>query len=935
MALPQGLYEQLMTDELRTALSGAGGAHIEISSAAEARAHLLAALQHSLTGLLAEMPGDEHEQCLRQVELINGLLVEARRRLNLAAQELPALEAPPALLRSVGARMEPPQLGLTQSWLFTAGRDSPALLAELRRELASCDGVDLLMSFITVSGVRKVFDLLESLTSIDGNGQARARLRILTTTYTGATQQQALDSLARLPGCEVKVSLDARRTRLHAKAWVLRRRSGFGAAYIGSANLSGAALTGGLEWTVKLTQRGQPDLYGRACAHFETLWNDAEFEPYNPNDPAHRTALSQALSRERGGNALGDDAVRLLHFLDVSPKPFQAEMLAQLDGERALGRRRNLVVAATGTGKTVVAALDYRGWCQRLGGRPRLLFVAHRAEILQQALRTFREVLRDAQFGQLLADGREPDSHDHLFASIDSLSSRETVARLGAEYWHGVVVDECHRLGGERFDRFIRAVQPHWLLGLTATPERTDGQLIAQHFDARPDGGPTVELRLWQALDLQLLTPFEYFACDDATDLRQVPWDQPGEAAALAALLVGNHARARLVLREWQRLTSDPRSSRALVFCVSVAHAEFMTDQLNAAGLPAQCITGTSDAEQRRSAPQRLASGELCALVTVDLYNEGVDLPWVDTLLMLRPTQSALLFQQQLGRGLRLSEGKSSCLVLDFVGQHREGFRYDRLLSSMTGLSRRDVVEGLEQGFSRLPLGCHVHLQRQTRERVLHGLRQVAQQTWARLQSELLAHVALKGRGNLRLTRFLSDQQLELGDLYRRNTPRSGWTALCRLAGLESRVVGPEEGYLGARLADLLHVDDSVRLAGWRRIAQGDAPTDPEQRLLLQMLAYQIDGAHRAAEPGEAFRQRLLNHPPICDELLQLVAWLEERQMRWSEPLPGLESLPLRLHASYGVREVLTALGWMNAERRGPSRLGCWCSASGALSCFS
>ena len=209
------------------------------------------------------------------------------------------------------------------------------------------------------------------------------------------------------------------------------------------------------------------------------------------------------------------------------------------------------------------------------------------------------------------------------------------MATVGADHWHTVVVDECHRLAADRFQAFVTHISPRILLGLTATPERSDGQPIAPYFDARPDGAPAVEMRLWHALDLQLLAPFEYYACDDATDFSAVPWDKPGEREAVDNLVTGNDVRARLVVNEWRRLASDASRSRAIVFCVSMAHAEFMTDWFNRAGLPAACVVGTTNPEDRRRAPQRLLSGELCALVTVDLYNEGVDLPMVDTLLLL------------------------------------------------------------------------------------------------------------------------------------------------------------------------------------------------------------------------------------------------------------------------------------------------------------
>ena len=659
-------------------------------------------------------------------------------------------------------------------------------------------------------------------------------------------------------------------------------------------------------------------------AHFETLWADSEFQRYDPDNVDHRQALAAALGRETFG---AGEPAGTISFFDLQPKTYQQEMLEQLSAERAHGRHRNLLVAATGTGKTVVAAFDYRNTCRTEGGRPRLLFVAHREEILRQALRTYREVLRDPECGELFTGSHQPERLDHLFATIDSLSSRDLVSTVGADHWHSVVVDECHRLAADRFDAFVRAVRPRVLLGLTATPERSDGQPITPYFDARPDGSPAVELRLWHALDLQLLAPFEYYACDDATDFSAVPRDRSGEREAVDQIVTGNDVRARLVVNEWRRLASDASKSRAIVFCVTVAHAEFMTDRFNRAGLPAACVVGTTASEQRRRAPQRLMSGELCALVTVDLYNEGIDLPMVDTLLLLRPTQSPVLFQQQIGRGLRLSPGKESCLVLDFFGQRRTEFRFDRLLSSLTGLSRRELVDGVENGFGSLPPGCHIHLQRQTREQVLQGLRALTTQNWRRLKTELQTYAALKGRATVRLADFLHDQALDLEDVYRSGTGqgRSGWTALKRDAGLIAAEPGPEEGYFSRRFGDLLHVDDPLRLELMAQVGAPEAhhqALDAKDALGAQMLAYQVDGRHEQAAGHQAFIERIERHPDIATELGELSGLLQARSSLGFRPVPGLEDTPLCLHAAYGAREVLTAAGWLTASRRAPFQAG-------------
>lgn len=926
--LPEGLYDLLLTERMIPCLD-LGIA--DVVALRNDRFDLLVdALTRQLSNALSDTDGEDSAEALREVEIINSLLTSLRQRMQTTRpQSVDAFDSisnPPRVLRAIRFDRqfaEAPELGLAAPWLFTAGKGSPSLLQEIRKELASADKVDILVSFITVSGVRKLQDILHQITARGGDDAVATRLRILTTTYTGATEARALDELARLPGCEVRVSLDGRRTRLHAKAWLFHRRSGFGSAYVGSANLSGAALTGGLEWTVKLTQRAQQAIFDRASAHFETLWADNEFQHYNPDDASHRRALAAALDRE----AFGSDSSVALSFFDLQPKTYQQDMLEQLTMERAHGRQKNLVVAATGTGKTVVAAFDYRRICADEGGRPKLLFVAHREEILRQAQRTYREVLRDQTFGELLAGGAHPERYDHLFATIDSVTSRKLLDQLGAHHWHTVVIDECHRLAADRFDAFVTQVRPRYLLGLTATPERSDGQPIAQHFDMRPDGAPAVELRLWHALDLQLLAPFEYYACDDATDFSAVPWDRPGEREAIDKLVTGNDIRARLVVTEWQRLASDARSSRAIVFCVSVAHAQLMSDWLNRAGLPAACVVGDTPPEERQSAPQRLASGELCALVTVDLYNEGVDLPTVDTLLLLRPTQSPVLFQQQIGRGLRLAPNKESCLVLDFVGQYRADFRFDRLLSRLTGLSRRELLSGVEHGFGSLPPGCHIHLQRQTREQVLHGLRTLTGQNWLRLKTELQTYAALRGRTSVSLATFLHEQALELGDVYRAATGsgRSGWTTLKREAGLLVTEPGPEEQYFSRRFADLLHVDDTRRLDVFEAVAR-DLPSAKraaaESRVAVQMLAYQIDGRHIQKGSANAFVERLHAQSEIAAELRELTSLLQAKASLPTTPVPGVEDSPLVLHGGYGIREILTSLGWLTAERRTPFQAG-------------
>lgn len=928
MSLPDGLYDRLIDSRLMAEIQSlieSDHAQIGHLSARERSSRLAEAVSKIVAEALDSIDPDEYGVPREgsQLAVIAGLLGSLRRDARVESET--TWPSPVSVLRSIhraAPPFSPPATGVVRPWLFTAGRADPSLLADLRSELDSADRIDILVSFIKWSGVRKLLDRFEAGAAINAAGLPRRRVRILTTTYMGATEARAVLALAKLPGISVKVSYDTRRTRLHAKAWLFHRASGFGSAFVGSANISNAALIGGLEWTVKFTQASQSDLYAAAQAQFESLWNDSEFESFDAESDLDIRRLNAALSQE--GKSLNEGQPV---WFELNPKAYQSEMLGRLARERELGRNRNLLVAATGTGKTVVAALDYRGLAESVGGHPRLLFVAHRVEILRQAMVTYRQALRAPAFGELLAEGSVPGSFDHLFASIQSVASGRLVERFGTDYWHTIVIDECHHLPATSFDTFARAVRPKYLLGLTATPLRADGKPIGEYFDPRPDGRPAVELRLWSALDQQLLAPFEYFGTADETDLSEIRWD--GTAAELSALdkvISGDHVRARLILQSVRNYCSDMKSIRALAFCVSVRHAEFMADRFTEAGIPAVAVTGRTDKRIREAIPGRLATGVLRIVCTCDLYNEGVDLPEVNTLLLLRPTQSPVLFEQQLGRGLRLATGKESCLVLDFVGRYRQEFRFDQLLQVMTGLPKRRLVGEIEHGFPTLPPGCHISFDRVSKDRVLASLKFISRQTWNRLTRELQGYSALRGSENVTLSNFLNDQALELSDIYRNNAV-SGWTALRRSAGLIQDQEPAEEAYIGRRFSDLIHNNDVGYLEFWRKLSERgsrnwDELSDLDRRR-AQMLAYQIYSAINMRMDGREFSVRLEECPNLVEELGELSRLLEIESELTTRPIPEFPiNWPLSLHGRYQSREILSAVGWLNESLRQPHLSG-------------
>ncbi|MEO6205513.1 MAG: DEAD/DEAH box helicase family protein, partial [Mycobacteriales bacterium] len=680
-----GLYERLRTEALEVDLAVREGWDIEWGSVDDADApvvlgrHVEVAVQRALKA---------QKDPARRLALVNevlGLLGATDAVVIPPGQELRRL-SPVAAPGRRAVTKERPVTPLSDTALLSNAHGEPALGTELRAELLSADGVDLLCAFVKWHGLRILEDQLRD------TRERGVPLRVITTTYMGATERRALDRLVNDFGAEVKVHYDAARTRLHAKAWLFQRNSGFDTGYVGSSNLSRAALLDGVEWNVRLSAIATPGLILKFRATFDTYWNDASFESYLPERDAER--LDAALALASGRSDL-DQRPLALSGLEVRPFSYQLEMFEALRGERLLhDRHRNLIVAATGTGKTVIAALDYRGLVEDAGGRrPSLLFVAHRQEILTQALRTYQEVLGDANFGELYVAGDKPSTWQHVFASVQSLASYG-VSKMAPDAYEIVVIDEFHHAAAPTYQALLEHLTPVELLGLTATPERADG------FDVRSlfGGRTAAELRLWDALGADLLCPFHYFGIADGTDLRDVTWTRGAyDVKGLEGLYTGNDARARIVLKAVRDKILDPGSMRALGFCVSVDHAKYMARVFTEAGIPARAVSGETPREERAQALVDLRTREVNVLFAADLFNEGLDLPDVDTVLFLRPTESSTIFLQQLGRGLRRTRDKAVLTVLDFVGYHRKEFRFDRKLTALTGKTRKSLEREIEK----------------------------------------------------------------------------------------------------------------------------------------------------------------------------------------------------------------------------------------------
>lgn len=903
LPLPRGLYEMLLTELLAERLAGQGGAaEPECSDLRNAEAadrislHLASVIQRAIDAF------PENERAVIGVRLARRLIDEIVR--DASSNEL-AIESPiepPQMLRAIRARLpdgrpaaiEAPLIPLLDTTLLTNAPGEPRVGHQLRTEIASADRIDLVMAFIRRSGLNPLRDQLRR------HVEAGRPIRVLTTLFTGSTETEALDLLQEL-GAQVRVSYNTTGTRLHAKAWLFHRRSSFSTAYVGSSNLSHSAQVSGLEWNVRVSGARNPTVIEKIAAVFESYWEQAEFEPFD------RSRFAEAKRALRTATS-----ILSLSPIEIRLEPFQDRLLEQIAIARQQGYHRNLLVSATGTGKTVMAAMDYARLRSRLP-RARLLFVAHRAEILEQGRRTFAHALRDSGFGELWVSGSRPEQFDHVFASIQSLAA-SGLESLASDHFDVVIIDEFHHAAAATYRKLLEYVAPHELLGLTATPERSDGLSILHWFEGRI----AAELRLWDAIDQQRLAPFAYYGIADDLDLRAIPWKRGAgyDVQGLTNLITSTDVWARRILHQFQAVVGRPDQLRALGFCVSVEHARYMARVFQEFGVKAVAVWSETSDDERRNALKELEAGRITIVFSVDLFNEGVDVPSVDVLLMLRPTDSPVLFLQQLGRGLRKSPEKTVCTVLDFVGQHRQEFRFDRRFQALLGGSRAAVLKQVERGFPFLPAGCHMELDRVASERVLENIRRSVPSRWAQKAAELAA-IDRENPG-ITLSRFIELSGLELDDVYR--DPR-GWSDLRETAGLTVRAAGEYEGPLRRACGRLLHVDDHERLDAWRHWLRADvgpdytALSEREQKVLLMLLVSLFDQITEPALTVEGAISVLWSHEQVRAELVELFDHLARNVQHLALPVPQLAEVPLCVTARYTRQEILCACN-VNAGAR-------------------
>ncbi|MGN6617845.1 MAG: DUF3427 domain-containing protein [Ilyomonas sp.] len=799
-----------------------------------------------------------------------------------------------------------PYTRLSQSELFTGNNAGISLESEIKKEILSADRICFLISFIKWTGIRIFEKELFDFTERGG------KLRVITTSYMGATDLKAVEYLSSLKNTEIKISYNTDNERLHAKAYLFYRNTGFHTGYIGSSNISRSALTNGLEWNLKITTKEIEHIIDKFQKTFDTYWQDKEFELFDKIH--HVEKLKTALKKERNTEK-NNPAV----YFDIKPFPFQEEILEKLEAERTVHNRyKNLLVAATGTGKTVISAFDFKNFTTR-SSNATLLFVAHRKEILLQAQATFQGILKNNNFGELWVDGIEPDRYDCVFASVQTLNNKLDSLNLTESFYDFIIVDEVHHIAASSYRPILKHFKPKILLGLTATPERMDGEDILKDFSDTI----AAEIRLPEALNRKLLCPFQYFGVTDSVDLSNVEWRNgkylPSE---LSRIYTQNDKRVGEIIFNINKYLKDINDTRALCFCVTQEHAQFMAEKFTIAGLKADYLTSSRN-ELRDLLRQKFMSKEINYLFVVDIFNEGIDIPEIDTVLFLRPTESLTIFLQQFGRGLRLAEGKECLTVLDFVSNSRPEYDFEGKFRALVGKTNTSILKEIEDDFPHLPLGCTVVLEKKAKDFILENIKRATTLNRNQLLNKIRNY---KHQTTLPFTlrNFSEFYHIPIPIIYKKGS----WKRLCVLAGqIEAYPTTNEFEFTRAISKKWLSCNSYSYFSFILKLAKEDFRIDINRLseiekgmcLMLHYDVWQDSGKFNTIEDSikAIGRNRILTQEiiEVLEVLMDKIDFLErEIQLPYSQPL--------QIHSRYTRDQILSAFGFYSINQKGSYREG-------------
>lgn len=585
------------------------------------------------------------------------------------------------------------------------------LLVELLQELQTCKRFYFAIAFITQSGLICLKECLKLLQEKNITGD------ILTTDYLYFNQPKALQELQQYPNLNIRIYT---KENFHIKGYIFEQNDYY-TLIVGSNNLTQTALKTNKEWSLKINSLANGSLINNTLSQFQQMWQEAmPLTDIWLKQYADKYHSLQKLKRQFA------TAQENISTNDIAPNKMQQEALEALAKLQQNNKHKALLISATGTGKTYLSA-----FAVKKANPKRLLFLAHREQILKQACKTFAQIMPDIQYGILSANHK--DFHKpYLFATINMLSKEENLTQFAPTHFDYIIIDETHRAGASSYLKILNYFQPQFLLGMTATPERTDGFDIYQLFDHNI----AYEIRLNQAMQENLLCPFHYFGITDIT----VDDQEINDNSTFNDLTTD--ARVTHIINQSQYYGFSGERLRGLIFCSQIEEAQILSQKFNERGFNTIALSGKDSQETRTNAIHKLEQKErstgLDYIFTVDIMNEGIDIPAINQIIMLRPTKSAIIFVQQLGRGLRKYPQKDYVVILDFIGNYQNNFMIPIALSGDTSYNKDNIRHYVAEGNRFIFGSSTIHFDKIARQKIYQAIDSAKLSDTALLKNEYL-----------------------------------------------------------------------------------------------------------------------------------------------------------------------------------------------------
>ncbi|MDY5211145.1 DEAD/DEAH box helicase [Intestinibacter sp.] len=569
------------------------------------------------------------------------------------------------------------------------------LLNELKKNLKECERFYFSVAFINYSGLQLLLDTLKEIETKGVKG------KIITTTYLNFTEPKALEKIQEFKNIDLKVFIANKDIGFHTKAYIFENKDNY-KIIIGSSNITQSALKSNIEWNVRIISKEDAPFIKDVLKEYDNLWNMSS--ELNDDVLQKYMLFLNEIKKMEVKRQLVFESLQ-----PIQPNKMQVRAMENLNRLREHGENKALVIAATGTGKTYMSAFDVRQFNPK-----RMLFIVHREEILKKAKQTFDKVLkgRNIKTGLFTGNKKEYDA-DYLFATIQTMN--RYYEEFDKSYFDYIVVDEAHRAASDSYVNVMEYFNPKFTLGMTATPERGDSLSVFDLFD----NNVALEVRLYEALEDDLVIPFHYFGITDieGADLEGVNLDDISEVANRLMI----NRRVDFIIDKMNFYGHDGKFRKLLGFCVSIEHAKYMAEEFTKRGIKSVALSGADSVATREKYIAKLESDkdDLQAIFTVDIFNEGVDIPNINTVLMLRPTNSPIIFIQQLGRGLRKSENKEFLTVLDFIGNHNKAFLISIALSGARYYDKDSLKVAVATDFIDVPGCTNIQIDEIAKERIL------------------------------------------------------------------------------------------------------------------------------------------------------------------------------------------------------------------------